>query len=445
MKKIRMITVLLVMSVGIGQMVFAKGDFKPIKFERDSLPNGLQVIYCIDKSAPVVSTVVHYRVGSRDENPQRTGFAHFFEHLMFEGTTNIPRATIDKYVEEAGGWLNAHTAFDETVFKFRVPSNEIKLALWIESQRMRGLLVDSIGVETQRGVVKEERKMRTDNTAYGTLFENMMKYLFSGTSYEWVPIGSEQHINKATIQEFRDFYNNFYQPNNAVLAVVGDFDIKDAKDYVKEYFGALPRAQEPKREKFRITPLAAPITETIEDSKAQLPGVFIGYRGPKLGDKDYYAMSLLSEILASGESSRMYQRLVDKDQIAVAAQLNPINLQYTGVVMLIGIPALGKDPKKVLEVMTEEIDKVIKNGVTDEELTKAKNLTEVGFIADKKNVLDKAQSLARYYTYFGDAGMINNEFDKYQSVTKADLQKVAKDYLDTPNRVVLYYMPKSKK
>jgi predicted Zn-dependent peptidase len=156
-------------------------------------------------------------------------------------------------------------------------------------------------------------------------------------------------------------------------------------------------------------------------------------------------MSLLSEILASGESSRMYQRLVDKDQIAVAAQLNPINLQYTGVVMLIGIPALGKDPKKVLEVMTEEIDKVVKNGVTDEELTKAKNITEVGFIADKKNVLDKAQSLARYYTYFNDAGMINNEFDKYQSVTKADLQKVAKDYLDTPNRVVLYYMPKAKK
>lgn len=445
MKKISMIAFLLAMSIGMGQMAFAKGDFKPIKFERDSLPNGLQVIYCIDKSAPVVSTIVHYRVGSRDENPQRTGFAHFFEHLMFEGTTNIPRATIDKYVEEAGGWLNAHTAFDETVYKFRVPSNEIKLALWIESQRMRGLLVDSTGVETQRGVVKEERKMRNDNTAYGTLFENMMKYLFKGTSYEWTPIGSEQHINKAAIQEFRDFYDNFYQPNNAVLAVVGDFDIKDAKEYVKEYFGVLPRAKEPKREPFIISPLTAPITETIEDAKAQLPGVFIGYRGPKLGDKDYYAMSLLSEILASGESSRMYQRLVDKDQIAVAAQLNPINLQYTGVVMLIGIPSLGNDPKKVLEVMTEEIEKVIKSGVTDDELAKAKNITEVGFISDKKNVLDKAQSLARYYTYFGDAGMINNEFDKYQSVTKADLQKVAKDYLDTPNRVVLYYMPKSKK
>ncbi len=445
MKKISMMSVLLLISLSLGQMVYAKGDFNPIKFERDSLPNGLQVIYCIDKSAPVVSTVVHYRVGSRDENPQRTGFAHFFEHLMFEGTTNIPRATIDKYVEEAGGWLNAHTSFDETVFKFRVPTNEIKLALWIESQRMRGLLVDSLGVETQRGVVKEERKMRNDNTAYGTLFENMMKYLFNGTSYEWTPIGSEQHINKATIQEFRDFYDNFYQPNNAVLAVVGDFEIKEAKEYVNEYFGVLPKAKEPKREQFHISPLAAPITETIEDAKAQLPGVFIGYRGPKLGDKDYYAMSLLSEILASGESSRMYQRLVDKDQIAVAAQLNPINLQYTGVVMLIGIPALGKDPMKVLEVMTEEIEKVVKDGVTDEELTKAKNITEVGFISDKKNVLDKAQSLARYYTYFGDAGMINNEFDKYQSVTKADLQKVAKDYLDTPNRVVLYYMPKAKK
>ena len=445
MKKISIIAVLVMISFGMHQGLLAKGDFNPIKFERDSLPNGLQIIYCIDKSAPVVSTVVHYRVGSKDENPQRTGFAHFFEHLMFEGTTNIPRATIDKYVEEAGGWLNAHTAFDETVFKFRVPANEIKLALWIESQRMRGLLVDSVGVETQRGVVKEERKMRNDNTAYGTLFENMMKYLFKNTSYEWTPIGSEKHINSASIQEFRDFYNNFYQPNNAVLAIVGDFDISEAKGYVRDYFGIYPKAPEPKREQFHIEPLSQPVAETIEDSKAQLPGVFIGYRGPKLGDKDYYAVSLLADILASGESSRMYQRLVDKDQIAVAAQLNPINLQYAGVIMLIGIPALGKEPQKVLEVMTEEIAKVVKSGVTDEELTKAKNITESGFVSDKKNVLDKAQSLARYYTYFGDAGMINNEFDKYQSVTKEDIQRVAKLYFDTPNRVVLTYMPKSKK
>ena len=445
MIKPKILAFLLIIGLSLTQMVIAKDDFKPVKFERDSLSNGLQIIYCIDKSAPIVATVVHYKVGSRDENPERTGFAHFFEHLMFEGTQNIPRATIDKFVEESGGWLNAHTSFDETVYKFRVPANEIKLALWIESQRMRGLLVDSVGVETQRGVVKEERKMRTDNSAYGTMFENLAEMLYSGTSYQWTPIGYEKHINQATVQEFRDFYNNFYQPNNAVLAIVGDFNIEDAKKYVRTYFGDLPRAKEPNREQFKLTPLSKGSRKVVDDAKAQLPGIFIGYRGPKLAEQDYYAMSLLGDILASGESSRLYQRLVDKDRIAIQSSLSPMSLQYAGIILLVGIPAIGKEPEKVIEVMTDEIRKVIKSGVTEEELTKAKNITESQIISSNKTALDKAQSLAKYLVYFNDASVINTEFKKFQSVTVDDIKNVAKKYLDTENRAVLLYMPKNSK
>jgi len=434
-----------ILALFAGQMVLAATDFKPIKYELDSLSNGLKVIYCIDRSAPVVATVVHYKVGSKDENPNRTGFAHFFEHLMFEGTTNIPRATIDKYVEEAGGWLNAHTSFDETVFKFRVPSNEIRLALWIESQRMRGLLVDSVGVETQRSVVKEERKMRNDNTAYGTMFENMTDLLFHGSSYQWNPIGYEKHINAATIKEFKNFYNNFYQPNNAVLAIVGDFNIKDAKKYVRQYFGVYPRAKEPKRAKFKLPPLKKPAEKTVYDAKAQLPGVFVGYRGPQLGDKDYYAASLLGDILAAGESSRLYQELVDKEQIALYAAIQPMSLQRAGVIMLIGIPAIGHKPEEVLEGIDDEIKKIIEDGVTKEELQKAKNIKEAEFVSSNKTVLEKAMNLAKYYVYFGTPNLINTELKKYQKVTLSDIQNVAKKYLGTKNRVVLYYLPKSSK
>jgi len=207
----------------------ARCKFNPIKYEVDSLENGLKVIYSVDKTAPIVATVVHYKVGSRDEDPQHTGYAHFFEHLMFEATENIPRASIDKYVQEAGGTLNAHTSYDETVYYFKLPSNYLNLALWIESQRMRKLKVDSVGVNTQKGVVIEELRMRYENQPYGTMLMKMSERLFGGTSYGWATIGYIEHLEKATIDDFKGFYDNFYKPNNAILVIVGDIDIPEAK------------------------------------------------------------------------------------------------------------------------------------------------------------------------------------------------------------------------
>ncbi|MFW6276976.1 MAG: M16 family metallopeptidase, partial [Bacteroidota bacterium] len=362
----------------------------PVQFVKDSLENGLQVIYHVDKSAPVVATVLHYRVGSKDEDPSRTGFAHFFEHLMFEATDDIPRASMDKYVQEAGGSLNAHTAFDETVYQFKLPSNEVKLALWIESQRMRKLHVNEIGVETQRGVVKEERKTRVDNQPYGNLLEKMAKELFKGGSYSWTPIGSEQHIDIAAIEEFKAFYNSFYQPNNATLVVAGDFEITEVKKYVKDYFGHYERAPEPARSEFKLLPLEKEYRETIKDDKATLPAVFMGYRGPKLGSDDYYAMNLLTDIMAAGESSRMYRKLVDEKELAIQTAVIPFSLQHSGMILLYGIPNMGVDVTKVEKEMYKVIDRIVKDGVTDDELQKARNIKEAQSVEGKKSVLRKA-------------------------------------------------------
>ena len=223
-----------------------------LEFERFTLGNGLRVILSVDTSAPVVATFVHYHVGSKNERADRTGFAHFFEHLMFEGSKNIPRHSIDKLVQSAGGMLNAFTSFDETGYQIQVPKNELKLALWIESERMLHAQVDEIGVETQRGVVKEERKSRFDNQPYGSLIENLSMYAAEGTPYAWTPIGSAQYIDEATIDEFRQFYKDYYVPNNAVLSIVGDIDIAETRKLVEAYFGSIPRGKEVTHPDFRF-------------------------------------------------------------------------------------------------------------------------------------------------------------------------------------------------
>jgi zinc protease len=435
----------LLLFIGLNLSIYAasNAEFNPIQFVRDSLPNGLQIIYNVDRSAPVIATVMHYRVGSRDEIPEKTGYAHFFEHLMFEATRDIPRATIDKYIQEAGGVLNAHTSWDETVFYFKVPANQIKLPLWIESERMRTLKVDSIGVATQKGVVLEELKMRTLNQPYGTLLQKMCENLFPGTSYGWATIGFEKDIEKAKIEDFKDFYDKYYQPNNACLVISGDINIDSVKNYVRHYFGIYPRGEEVDRLSFKNNLLEKGYDEVIKDPKAQVPAVFIGLRGPKLEDPDYYPIALFTDILASGESSRLYQRLVDKDRISVEVSAIPLTLQYGGAIILVGVGYPGKDIKDVEKTLFDEIKNVIDGGITDEELSKVKNIKEAEFIGDKKNVLPKAESIAKYFSYFGDPSLINTQIDKFLKVTKEDIIKAAKKYFETDKKVILTYIPET--
>jgi zinc protease len=435
----------LMLAVAIALMPSAlQAEYKPVKYVRDSLENGLQIIYSIDKSAPVVATVLHYKVGSRDENPAKTGYAHLFEHLMFEATDNIPRASIDKYALDAAGQLNASTSFDQTVYHFKVPSNEIKLPLWIESQRMRRLHVDSVGVGTQRGVVIEELKMRSDNQPYGKWMQLMMENLFPGTGYGWSVGGHKEHVAAAQISDFKGFYDNFYQPNNAVLVICGDFNIKDAKQYVRDYFNQYPKAPEPKRNPMNLGPLEKSHTSIVEDAMAPLPAVFIGYRGPRMGHPDYYAMAMLTDILAAGESSRLYQSLVAEKQISMQAHAMPFSLEKAGAIIFIAVGKPGTDIKKIEEEIYKEIQKIIEDGVTEEEFQKAKNIKEAEFISSKKQVLAKASSLAEYTAYYDDPELINDEIEDFKAVTREEIQRIAKKYFSVDKKVSITFVPKNK-
>ena len=421
-------------------VLWGQQSFYPIRFTEFTLANGLHVIVQRDTSAPVVATVLHYKVGSHNEERQRTGFAHFFEHLMFEGTEHIPRASIDKYIQEAGGSLNAFTSFDATVYHFSLPAHQLPLALWIESERMRRLRIDSIGVETQRGVVKEERKMRYENSPYGDWMERMFRRLFAGSPYEWTPIGSSQHIDSARIEEFIQFYNTYYQPNNAVLAIVGDVEPERVQQLVQGYFGEYPRAADPPPVRFELSPLRGEQRDTVYDPKAPQPAVFIGWRGPKAGDPDAYAMEMLLDIVAQGESSRFYRRLVDEEQVAAQASAFLFDLRHAGAILAIGVAAPDKPIERVERELLQVIERIKREGVTEAEFQKARNMREARFVMGKKAALEKALALASYWALFGDANLINTELQRYLRVTRQDLQRVAQTYF-TDDRVVLTYFP----
>ena len=269
-----------------------------IKFVEYTLPNGLHVILHEDHSSPIVSQVVVYHVGSKNENPDRTGFAHFFEHLMFEGSPNIPRGGFFKMVQNAGGELNAFTSFDKTVYFITVPSNQLELAMWMESERMMHLKVDSIGIETQRGVVKEERRQSLANRPYGSIIEQTFSHSYRVHPYRWVPIGSFQYIDQATYDEFYQFYRSFYLPNNACLVIAGDIDVQKTKALVDKYYGEIPKGtKEIYRPSVVEPPQTAEVRDTVHDN-IQLPAVIEAYHMPAQGTKDYYALSMLTTLLS---------------------------------------------------------------------------------------------------------------------------------------------------
>ena len=415
-----------------------------IRFVEYNLANGLHVILHEDKSTPIVSQVVAYHVGSKNEKPDRTGFAHFFEHLMFEGSPNIQRGTFFKLVQSAGGELNAFTSFDKTVYFITLPSNQLELAMWLESERMLQLRVDSVGIETQRGVVKEERKQGLENRPYGTLLEQTMAHAFKVHPYRWTPIGSAQYIDRATEEEFRQFYKSFYVPNNACLVIAGDIDVEKTRELVQKYYGDIPRGT---GTIFRPTDVEPPQTAEVRDTvydNIQLPAVIEAYHMAPQGSKDYYALSMLTTLLSGGQSSRLTKRVVDKDKLAVVAQTIPLDLEDPAVFLVFSIANFGKSPRELEGVMQEEIAKTQAGLLTGEEFAKIRNQKETAFIEKTRTVQGKAMELANYHIFFGDANLINAEITRFMEVTREDIQRVAKQYLTPNNRTVLYYLPKAK-
>ncbi len=417
---------------------FAQG--KKIEFEEYTLKNGMHVILHEDHSTPIVAVTVMYHVGSKNEDPARTGMAHFFEHLLFEGSENIGRGEYTRYIENAGGVLNANTSNDRTFYYEILPSNQLELGLWLESERLLHAKVENVGIETQREVVKEEKRQRIDNQPYGNLLEETMKRAYTQHPYRWTTIGSMEHLDAAQEQEFIDFYKTFYVPENAVLSLAGDFDSKETKKLIEKYFGSIPRGT---KEVPRPTVVEPASTAEVRDTifgKDQLPLVLMAYRIPAQGTSDYYAVDLLNQILSGGASSRLNRAVVEDQQLALFCSAFSFGLEDPGLTMAFALANMGVDPSEVEGAMLIEIDRLKTELISDQELQKLQNQIENGFISSNASVAGIAESLANYHMYFGDAQLINNEVDRYNAVTAEDIRAAARKYYTPENRVVLYFL-----
>lgn len=430
----------------VGALLLAnslKAQSSKISYVEYDLPNGLHVILHEDHSTPIVTVSVMYHVGSKNEDPERTGFAHFFEHLLFEGSENIGRGEYMKMVQAAGGQLNANTTQDRTYYFETLPSNQLELALWMESERMLHAKIDTVGVETQRKVVKEEKKQRYDNTPYGQLLSVVYENSFSKHPYRWTPIGKEQYIDQAKLSEFMDFYKTFYVPNNAALVVGGDLDINKTKELIAKYYGDIPKGTKPIPRPTDVEPDQTEEKRVNFYDNVQLPAVILAYHVPKLGTADNYALQLVTQLLSQGKSSRFQKAIVDEQQRALAVGAFAIPNEDPGVAMMYGIASAGTKPEDLEKSMEDEVDKVVNNLISDEEYQKLRNQAENDFISQNQRVAGVVQNLATYYTFLGNANLINTELEQYNKITKEDLKRVAAKYFNKNNRLVVYYLPKS--
>lgn len=416
-----------------------------IQYVEYDMPNGLKVLLHEDHSTPIVAVSVMYHVGSKNEKPQRSGFAHFFEHLLFEGSENIKRGEFDDYINRAGGYNNANTSFDRTYYFEVLPSNQLALGLWLESERMLHAKVENIGIETQRQVVKEERRQRIDNRPYGRFLEETMKRLYTTHPYKSTPIGSMEDLDAAQEVDYKTFYKDFYRPDNAILSIAGDIDIEQTKKLIDVYFKDIPRGTTTIQRKFpQEPPLMSEKRDTIYDN-VQLPAVIYAYQIPEQGAKDFYAVKMLSQLLSQGESSRMQKKIVDETQKAAFAGAFTFDLEDPAPNIVFSVANPGVSVSEVEQLMDEVITDVQKNLISEQEYQKLQNQVENDFITANNSVAGVAESLANYEMYLKDAGLINTELDRYRKVTREDLRSAANKYFKKNGRVVLHWLPQPAK
>ena len=415
-----------------------------VDFEEYDLNNGMHVILHKDTSAPVVVTSVMYHVGAKDEQPGRTGMAHFFEHLLFEGTENIKKGEWFKIVSSNGGRNNANTTDDRTYYYEIFPSNKLELGLWMESERLLHPIIGQAGVDTQNEVVKEEKRLRVDNQPYSRFLEYVKENMFLKHPYKGTTIGKMADLDAATLDEFLAFNKKFYVPNNATLVVAGDIDVSSTKKMIEDYFGPIPHGTQVTRNYPTEDPITSESKATAYDSNIQIPATIVSYRIPGFKERDAYVLDMISSYLSDGKSSKLYKKLVDEQKQALQIGAFNIGQEDYGMYLVFGIP-VGETPLDTLvSEAEEEIAKVREELISEKDYQKLQNKFENRYVNSNSNVEGIAHSLATFYMLYKDTSLINKEIEIYRSITREEIMEVANKYLQPNQRVIIDYLPEEK-
>ncbi|HET6248570.1 MAG TPA: pitrilysin family protein [Tepidisphaeraceae bacterium] len=434
------VSLVLLLAIAIGNSAAAEKS-NTIDFTQETLPNGLRVIYAPLKTAPVVEVRVFYHVGSRDERPDRQGFAHMFEHMMFRGSAHVKPQEHMKILGAVGAVVNAFTSFDQTVYHETLPASALETALYLEADRMASFKVSDQIFGTERKVVAEEWRMRYMNQPYGRIFGDFQKAAFSTHSYRWTPIGDMDQLRASRSNELQDFFNTYYVPNNAILVVAGDIDTPAAKALVSKYFAWIPRGADVVRD-IPVEPPQTAARVVNVSYRVQLPRVEVGWRLPGYQDPDQPALDLLRTIVGGGRSGRLPRLLVSNDHpLAVDAVAHHFTLEDAGLFMVDATVMQGKDPAEVEKVMKEAVADVVANGVTQEELEKAKTQVRIELVNGRETATDIAEQVGEEALLTGDPNRVNTDPARTEAVTLADIQRVAKKYLLSDHSITLRVTP----
>jgi len=423
--------------------VAAAGPSKlpPIQFSDTRLENGLRVIIAEDHYAPVFSIAVDFSVGSRDERKGRTGFAHLFEHMMFKGSEKVGAGEHFVLIFNNGGNMNGTTDADRTLYFESLPKNQLDLGLFLESDRMRSLVITKENLDNQRNAVQEERRLGLDNRPYGKTEEQIDAMTFDNFAYKHSTIGSMEDLSAATVDDVKQFFKTYYAPNNAILVLVGDLDTRDTLDRVKKFFGDIPRQEPPAPVDMTEAAQTAERRTEIDDKLARLARVDLAYKLTPGNTPDFYAMEVLASIFSSGESSRLYQKLVKETEVASSVFGYVDERRGPSLYRVIATVRPGKTPKQVEDLIGEEITRLASQQVSAQELTRARNAQRRQAVQARESSLFRAIYLGEFTVAYGDPALMNARLDKMVAVSAADVQRVAKTYLKPEQRVVIYTVP----
>jgi predicted Zn-dependent peptidase len=412
-----------------------------IPIEQYTLENGLRVVLSEDHAVPVVSVAVYYDVGSRNEREGRTGFAHLFEHMMFQGSENVPKAGHFQYIFNNGGTMNGTTSTERTNYFETLPANQLPLALWLESDRMRSLKVTQENLDNQRDAVKEEKRLSYDNRPYSSAFLRLNELVYRNHRNAHSTIGSMEDLDAATVEDVREFFRIYYAPNNAVLTISGDFDTSEARTLVEKYFASIPAQAPPPAVDVSEPPEVSTRGEIYRDPFAQLPAVILGWKVPPRRTEDFYALSLASDLLLDGDSSRFYQRLVKDEESVVGIQGGLGERRGPSTLLIFAIPKPGHSTEEIRATIQQEIERLASEGPTSDEMEKLRNTLQNDAVRSRQSTLFRAQRLAEYTLYDGDPQLINSELERYLAVRPEEIRSVVGTYLLTDNHSVMEVVP----